>query len=155
MLKTKILLGLILFVSVFSSCKKDDYDAEKQAQIDDQIIADFIRNNNIPAQKNSTGLYYQIVTAGTGDFTYTGSTKVSVNYEGRLLNGSIFDKSSAVATFPLGNLIAGWQIGIPLIQKGGRIRLLIPSTLGYGNQAQGSIPKNAVLDFTIDLINVQ
>jgi FKBP-type peptidyl-prolyl cis-trans isomerase FkpA len=52
-------------------------------------------------------------------------------------------------------LIIGWQIGIPYIQKGGKIRLLIPSYYGYGNRAAGSIPANSILDFTITLSNVQ
>lgn len=155
MLKKKLVLGLLLIVGVFSACKKDKYDAEKQAQIDDALIVDFLAKNSIVAIKHSSGLYYQILAPGTGNLTYTTNTNVSVNYEGRLLNGNIFDKSTNTATFSLGGLIQGWQIGIPLIQKGGRIRLIVPSTLAYQNQARGSIPENAVLDFTIDLINAQ
>ncbi len=156
MLKTRILLGLILIVGAFSSCKKDEYDADKQLKIDDALIVDFIAKNSIVAVKHNSGIYYQIITPGSGNTVFTPSTSVSVNYEGKLLSGAVFDKSSAIATFTLGNLIQGWQIGIPLIQKGGRIRLLIPSTLAYKNTSPGSgIPENAVLDFTIDLINAQ
>jgi FKBP-type peptidyl-prolyl cis-trans isomerase FkpA len=156
MFKTKILLVLFLIVGAFSSCKKDSYDVEKQAKIDDALIVDFIAKNSIVAVKHSSGLYYQIITPGTGNTSINASTSVTVNYEGRLLTGSIFDKSSTVVTFPLGNLIQGWQIGIPLIQKGGKIRLLVPSTLAYGNTSPGAgIPKNSVLDFTIELINAQ
>lgn len=148
---------LLLVVGAFSSCKKDDYDAEEQLKRDDAIIVDFIAKNSIPAVKHSSGIYYQIISPGTGNVNFSLSTSVSVNYEGRLLNGTLFDKSTSVATFKLSGLIQGWQFGIPLIQKGGRIRLLIPSPLAYGNKPpQGSpIPENAVLDFTIDLINAQ
>lgn len=156
MLKTRMMIGLFLIVGAFSACKKDSYDAEKQAKVDDGLIVDFIAKNSIVAVKHSSGLYYQILTPGTGNTTFTGSTNVTVNYEGKLLNGNVFDKSSAAATFPLGNLIQGWQIGIPLIQKGGRIRLIIPSALAYGNTSPSSaIPANSVLDFTIDLISAQ
>ncbi len=156
MLKTKILLGLFLIVGVLSSCKKDSYDAEKQAKIDDGLIVDFIAKNSIVAVKHSSGLYYQIITPGTGTTTYGSSTTVTVNYEGKLLNGTTFDKSTTNVSFPLGNLIQGWQIGIPLIQKGGRIRLIVPSALAYKNQSPSSaIPANSVLDFTIDLISAQ
>lgn len=156
MLKTRLLLCLLLVVAAFSSCKKDEYDAEEQLRKDDALIVDFIAKNSIPAVKHDSGIYYQIISPGSGNVNFTSSTNVSVNYEGRLLSGSVFEKSSSVATFKLGALIQGWQIGIPLIQKGGRIRLIIPSPLAYGNQAQGAqIPENAVLDFTIDLINAQ
>ena len=155
MLKTKILLVLLLAVGAFSSCKKENYDPEKQLAVDDALIKDFIAKNSIVAIKHSSGVYYQIITPGAGNVNYTGATQVTVNYEGRLLNGSVFDKSTTSATFSLGGLIAGWQIGIPLIQKGGKIRLLIPSTLAYMNQVRTGIPENSVLDFTIDLINAQ
>lgn len=155
MLKTKILLVLFVALGVFSSCKKEDYDPEKQLAVDDTLIKDFIAKNSIVAIKHSSGIYYQIIAPGTGNLTYTGATQVTVNYEGKLLSGSIFDKSSSAVTFSLGQLIPGWQIGIPLIQKGGKIRLLIPSTLAYMNQARVGIPENSVLDFTIELTNAQ
>ena len=156
MLKTKILIGLFLIVGAFSSCKKDSYDAEKQAKIDDALIVDFIAKNSIVAVKHSSGIYYQIITPGTGN-EVTASNTVSVNYSGKLLDGYQFDSSSSPVSFSLsGNLIQGWKIGVPLIKKGGKIRLIIPSALAYGNTSPGAgIPKNAVLDFTIDLINVQ
>jgi FKBP-type peptidyl-prolyl cis-trans isomerase FkpA len=155
MLKTRILLGLFLIAGVFSSCSKDGYNAEKQAEIDEALIVDFIAKNNILAKRDASGLYYEIITQGSGA-TVINSSNVTVNYEGKLLNGSVFDKSSSAVSFPLGNLIKGWQIGIPLIQKGGKIRLLVPSALAYGNSSpSNSIAKNSVLYFTIELINVQ
>lgn len=154
MLKTKILIVLFLAVGAFSSCKKEDYEPEKQLAVDDALIKDFIAKNSIVAIKHNSGIYYQIIAPGSGNFNYTGGTQVTVNYEGRLLNGSVFDKNTG-ATFSLGGLIAGWQIGIPLIQRGGKIRLLIPSTLAYMNQARVGIPENSVLDFTIELTNTQ
>lgn len=153
--KTKILLVLFLFVSAFSACKKENYDAEAQLAVDDALIKEFISKNSIVAVKHSSGLYYQIITPGTGSVNYNGNTQVNVNYEGKLLNGSVFDKSISPVTFSLGRLITGWQIGIPLIQKGGKIRLLIPSTLAYMDQAKVGIPANSVLDFTIELNNAQ
>ena len=146
---------LFLAVGAFSSCKKENYDPEKQLAADDVLIKDFIAKSSIVAIKHSKGVYYQIISPGTGSVNYTGATQVTVNYEGRLLNGSVFDKSTTAATFSLGGLIAGWQIGIPLIQKGGKIRLLIPSTLAYMNQVRTGIPENSVLDFTIELTNAQ
>lgn len=146
---------LFLALGAFSSCKKENYDPEKQLAIDDALIKDFIAKNSIVAVKHSSGIYYQIIAPGAGNTTYTTATQVTVNYEGKLLSGSVFDKSTSAVTFSLGALIPGWQLGIPLIQKGGKIRLLIPSTLAYMNQARVGIPENSVLDFTIELTNAQ
>ena len=138
-----------LIVSVlFTACKKDE-DADKQ-------ITEFIEKNNIQATKHSSGLYYQIVKPGTGSSTYPSGTKITIKYVGKLLDGTVIDDGGKIEnTFVLAQLIEGWRIGIPLIQKGGEIRLIIPSELAYGSQATGPVPANSVLDFTIQLINVQ
>lgn len=142
-------------VVLLGSCSKDNFDAEKQAVKDDSLIVDFIAKNNIPATKHASGLYYQIITPGTGA-SVTAASTVSVNYEGKLLNGTTFDKSKEAITFGLTQVIPGWTIGVPLVKVGGTIRLIIPSALAYGNQSPGgAISKNAVLDFTIELINTQ
>lgn len=148
MLKLKLLAFALLFVSVLSSCKKDE-DSEKQ-------ITEFIAQNKINAVKDPSGLYYQIIKPGSGNFTYPGNTRITIKYEGRLLSGEVFDNGGGTEqTFILSQLIEGWQIGIPKIQKGGEIRLIIPPSLGYGSSAAGSIPGNSVLDFTIQLSNTQ
>lgn len=135
---------MLLVVTAISSCKKDE-DPDKQ-------ITDFIAKNNIAATKDASGLYYQIIKPGTGNFTYPASTSITIKYEGRLLDGTVFDNGSGKEqTFILSQLIQGWRIGIPKIQKGGEIRLIIPPGLGYGSGATGPIPGNSVLDFTIQL----
>jgi FKBP-type peptidyl-prolyl cis-trans isomerase FkpA len=149
-------LFILLAGLMIVSCKKSPaYDAEKQLKVDEELIKTFISTNNISAQRHETGLYYQIITPGTGNITYSAGTKVTANYTLRLLNGTLIEQSSAPAQFLLGNVITGWQIGVPLIQKGGKIRLLIPSPYAYQNQAQGGIPANSVLDFDIELVDVQ
>lgn len=154
-LNAAFLVILSAAILLLSSCSKNNFDAEKQAAVDDSLIVDFIAKNNIPAIKHGSGLYYHIIRPGTGAAATATSTVVA-NYDGKLLNGSQFDKSSQPVTFPLTNVIPGWTIGVPLIKAGGSIRLIIPSALAYGNRSPGAgIPKNAVLDFTIDLINVQ
>ncbi|MES2872180.1 MAG: FKBP-type peptidyl-prolyl cis-trans isomerase [Bacteroidota bacterium] len=148
-----LLLFILPLLLVAGSCKKAD--PEEQANIDDSTIRKFISEKNISAQKHSSGIYYQILSPGTGSISYTSNTTVSTKYTGRLLSGTVFDGTSTQPiSFKLGQVIAGWQIGIPLIQKGGKIRLLIPSGLAYGPQGQGPIPGNAVLDFDIELLDV-
>jgi FKBP-type peptidyl-prolyl cis-trans isomerase FkpA len=150
----KYLLLLSLLIIGFSSCKKDSstFNAAAQAATDDALIKTYISTNNINATKDASGLYYSVVTPGSGAYP-TASSTVSVNYSGQLLNGSVFSPLSSL-TSPLSGLIKGWQIGIPHINAGGRILLIIPSALGYGNSSPGtSIPANSVLVFTIDLIS--
>jgi len=153
-MKIKNLLLLILpLLLILGSCKK--FDAEEQANVDDSTILKFISDKGIVAQKHTSGVYYQILGTGAGNLAYTSNTTVSTKYTGRLLNGTVFDgTTSQPISFKLGQVIAGWQVGIPLIQKGGKIRLLIPSALAYGPDGQGPIPANAVLDFDIELIDV-
>mgnify|MGYP006246716607 FL=1 len=83
------------------------------------------------------------------------NSSVTVVYVGKLTDGTIFDQSNLLgATFPLANVIQGWQEGIPLFREGGSGMLLIPSSLGYGSQSVGNIPANSVLIFEISLIHV-
>lgn len=150
----KYLLLLSALIIGISSCKKDSstFNAAAQAATDDGLIKTYIAANNINATKDASGLYYSVVTPGTGEYP-TSSSTVSVNYSGKLLNGSVFANLSNL-TSPLSGLIKGWQIGIPHINTGGRILLIIPSGLAYGNSSPGtSIPANSILVFTIDLIS--
>ena len=155
--KIKHLLLLVCIAGCFTACKKtESFDAEKQFTADTTAIRNYIVANNIPAVKDVSGVFYQIIAPGTGSVTYNASTKVTSNYEGRLLDGSIFDSSKGTPiTFTLGGVIVGWQIAIPKIQKGGSMRMFIPSYYGYANSSVGSIPANSVLDFTVSLTDVQ
>ncbi|MFW0715751.1 FKBP-type peptidyl-prolyl cis-trans isomerase [Pedobacter sp. N23S346] len=162
MLKFKYLILLICIVGCFAACKKDEafetYDPAPQFTADTTAIRAFIKANNIQnVVKDQSGLFYQIIEPGNGSISYSTNTRITADYEGKLLNGTIFDSSKGTPiTFLLGNVIAGWQIGIQKIQKGGKIRLIMPSLYGYGNVAQGaSIPANSILDFNITLTEVQ
>ena len=77
---------------------------------------------------------------------------VIVNYEGRLLDGTVFD-SNPRAPLPVNGLIPGFTEGLKRMQKGGQYRLTIPAALGYGSTAQGPIPANSDLVFTVELID--
>ena len=152
----KYILILSMIAGLFSSCIKEapPFDAAQQAADDDAAIQTFIKANNIPAIKHPSGLYYQIITEGTGEYP-TANSAVTVNYVGRLLDGTKFDAGTGV-TFPLSKVIPGWTYGIPLVNTGGRILLLIPSALAYGNSSPGTdVPPNSVLVFMIDLLSIQ
>jgi FKBP-type peptidyl-prolyl cis-trans isomerase FkpA len=158
------LLLLVLSVTLLSSClKKSDgcsYDIGNPKAPDAEITAlrTYLNTNSITATEHSSGLFYQIITPGTGASVANLCNTVSVNYVGKLTNGTQFDPTNgspySTAAFGLSQLIKAWQIGIPLIKAGGKIKLYVPPSLGYGSQAQGSIPANSVLVFDIDLLGV-
>lgn len=83
---------------------------------------------------------------------------VTLNYEGKLTDGSVFDSSYArnePATFPLGQLVKGWQVAVPNMGVGDTIEIWIPSDLGYGPAGAGPIPGGASLYFKIALMAIQ
>ena len=149
-MKRLFILTLIPCIFIISSCNKNvDY-----TQLDEDIILQYINDNNLTAEPTGSGLYYVLNSNGNGDFPNINSI-VTVAYKGTLIDGTIFDQSDATgATFLISNVIQGWQEGIPLFSEGGSGILLIPSALGYGNQAIGSIPANSVLIFEVTLLNV-
>lgn len=123
-------------------------------QLDEDIILQYISDNNLNAEPTGSGLYYVINSTGNGEFPNINSL-VTVAYKGTLTDGTTFDQSSSNGiTFPLSNVIQGWQEGIPLFSEGGSGILLIPSALGYGSQSVGNIPENSVLIFELTLLNV-
>jgi FKBP-type peptidyl-prolyl cis-trans isomerase len=80
---------------------------------------------------------------------------VSTVYTGKLLNNTQFDASANPVSFLLSGVIKGWQIAIPLIKKGGRIKMVIPSSLAYGCNGSGSIAPNSPLYFEVTLTDVR
>ncbi len=119
-------------------------------------IETYLTANGLAAVKHCSGMYYTVITEGTGDAP-TPCATVAINYTGTLTNGNVFDKSTSPVVFGLSSLIDGWKNGLPLIKKGGKIKLYIPPSLGYGpNPAgNGAIPGNSILIFDIDLIDFQ
>lgn len=107
-----------------------------------------------------SGLKYIYVEKGNGAQAENGKT-VDVHYTGYLMDGRTFDSSierGEPISFPLGQnmVIKGWEEGIALMKVGDKMRLIIPSDLGYGaNGAGGVIPPNATLIFDVELVNVK
>ena len=159
-----LLLLLIICCSVVGCTKtNNDVAVEKaQAAIDDKLIATYLSDNGLTgiAKKvtDTSGVYYIVLQQGQGNDLYTSSTQVTVGDTGRLLTTQkIFTKTNEFhPSYILGQVILGWRLGIPKINTGGIIRLLIPSRYAYGPYAQPQLglPANAVLDFDIQLYNV-
>jgi FKBP-type peptidyl-prolyl cis-trans isomerase FkpA len=119
-------------------------------------INNYIEENNLDMIEDPTGLYYSIEVEGTGG-NPTSSANVEVKYTGYFTDGTIFDQTPGDNTreFNLQRTIAAWQIGIPKMKKGGKAKIIAPSSLGYGFFGSGSVPPNAVLVFDIELVNFQ
>ena len=115
-------------------------------------IEKYMADNNIEdAIKTKEGMYIKIEEEGSSEKP-TVSNKVTIQYKGYLLDHTIFDQTEGdTRTFPLSGLIAGWQIGIPHIGKGGKCKLIIPPHIGYGANPMGDIPANSILIFDIEL----
>jgi len=109
---------------------------------------------------NVTELMGKDLTVGTGETAAAGDT-VTVQYEGMLTNGTVFDASKNHGndgfTFKLGagQVIKGWDEGVAGMKVGGTRELIIPASLAYGSQAVGPIPANSTLVFQVELLNVQ
>ena len=131
-------------------------NAPKTLSQNESAIQNYLATNNLTAERTESGLYYVIEEEGDGSFPDL-SSRVTVNYHGYLLNGSVFDSSidrGEPSEFELSGVIQGWQEGIPLFSKGGRGKLLIPHNLGYGCYPPGDIIQpNGVIAFDVHLID--
>ncbi len=132
----------------------------KQAKVNAAAGTAFLKKNkSMPDVKTlASGLQYKIITPGKGKSPTT-KDSVTVNYEGRLLNGKVFDSSykrGKPVTFPIGNVIKGWQQALVLMKPGATWEIYVPSDLAYGQRgAPQVIGPNETLIFKINLISVK
>lgn len=104
----------------------------------------------------ASGLQYSVKTEGSGKQPKA-TDIVTVHYEGRLIDGTVFDSSikrGQPASFALNQVIKGWTEGLQLMKEGGEYTFYIPAELAYGSQGNPSIPPNSVLIFDVQLIKV-
>ncbi len=109
--------------------------------------------------EHESGMQYKVLKSGDAAAKSPSiSDKVTIHYEGRLLDGTVFDSSykrGEKATFPLNNLIKGWQIALPMMKPGEKWTIWLPSDLAYGNLGSPpSIPAGATLVFDIEYFGI-
>ncbi len=132
--------------------KREAEEKAKQKELLDSIAAGY--------EETTSGLRYKILQKGEGKKATKGAT-VSVHYKGQLLDGTVFDssykrKQPIDFAIGVGQVIAGWDEGIQLLNVGDKARLVIPSNLAYGQAgAGGVIPPNATLIFDVELMDVK
>jgi FKBP-type peptidyl-prolyl cis-trans isomerase FkpA len=174
---SRILLILLFFCACcLVACEKSStygivqYDA--QAKIDDSIISNYIRAHGLTGvakhcdNNDTIGVYYIIINPGQGTTLYSNSTMVTIGDTGRILTtGQLFFETNQFhPSYALGQILPCFQLGIPEINPGGEVRLLVPSRYAYGHFAHpelgpqfgltNGLPANAVLDFYISLYDV-
>lgn len=112
---------------------------------------------NAEIKQTQSGLQYQILKTGQGK-TPNPRSKVLVNYEGRLLDGTVFDSSIArnqPVEFQVSQVIAGWTEGLQLMKEGAKYRFFVPAKLAYGQIGSGdAIEPNSTLIFEIELLKI-
>lgn len=151
---------ILYLTSVFllfsgTGCLKDKGCKNQSPQSEESTIMAYASAQGMTAVKHSSGLYYQIMNPGSGNQPGPAS-KVKATYVGKLLNGTVFDQMTTPPSqaWNLSDLIEGWRIGLPLIQQGGTIKLIVPSSLAYGCSGAGPIPGDAILYFELTLVEV-
>lgn len=160
-----------------TSCGKSDKKAadSDSLEVEEEAVQTAAPSDSVaalfadPARKSSaatdttyavtdSGLKYFTVKEGTGK-SPKATDLVTVHYEGKLTDGTVFDSSytrGEPAQFPLNQVIPGWTEGLQLMKEGGKTVFYIPSKIGYGEMGTpgGPIPPNADLIFTVELIKV-
>lgn len=146
---------LAIITVFFMSCSNDsdkliDYSTQNEAE-----IQAYIAENDLDAQRTSSGLYYVINEEGTGKRP-TATSVITVSYKGYYTDKTVFDPGSTTGvTFNLQQVIKGWIEGIPFFKEGGSGILLIPAHLAYGSKDYQKVPGGSVLIFEIKLLAVE
>jgi len=107
----------------------------------------------------ASGLKYEVLKQGAGAVSPKATDTVKVHYEGKLLDGTVFDSSIARGqpiSFPLNQVIPGWTEGLQLMKVGDKFRFVIPANLAYGaNSPSSAIPPNSTLVFEVELLGIE
>lgn len=129
-------------------------ESAKNLKAGEVFLAENAKKDGVTTTKS--GLQYLVLKAGNGKKP-TANSEVNVHYEGRLIDGTVFDSSidrGEPLTFPLNKVITGWTEGLQLMQEGAKYRLFIPATLAYGETGGGNIPPSSTLIFDVELLQV-
>ncbi|EPF7600174.1 FKBP-type peptidyl-prolyl cis-trans isomerase [Vibrio vulnificus] len=156
---SKLILPLIILVLAIFMIYRT-WNNHKAAEVNVEKGQAFLLENSKKDGVITTesGLQYQVLEKGHGDKHPTASSKVKVHYHGMLTDGTVFDSSverGSPISFNLNQVIKGWQEGLQYMVEGEKVRLFIPSTLGYGKGGSGPIPPASVLIFDVELLEIQ
>lgn len=123
-----------------------------EQQLESYVVENGLEDN---AERSPSGLVYVIEEAGGAEKPSL-SSQITINYHGYLMDGKTFDRSKdGPVTFPLTGLIPAWQEALPLIGKGGKIKILAPPSVAYGNNPPPGtgITRQSVIVFDVELVD--
>lgn len=125
---------------------------QTQWSIDTLAIHKYLKDNNLTAQYDSSGIWYSLDTLGSGDYA-TPANKITCDYTGTTLKSNIPFDARTLDAYPLLNVVDGFRIGVCKMKVGNNATIYIPSGLGYGTtgNGNGTIPANTVLIFKVKL----
>lgn len=149
----KNILLFSLIITLLAACKT--YSEEDRTTFDKRIEKMIVKSKT-KYTRSESGLYYSVINEGTGEYIKL-TDEVSFNYVGKLTNGTTFDgqhKRNPV-TFKMIDLIEGWKEGMMYIKKGGKIKLIVPPFLGYGDYELPAIPPHSILIFEVEVVDVK
>ncbi|MCE3294430.1 MAG: slyD [Crocinitomicaceae bacterium] len=149
----KYLFLITLSAALFAGCQQTYNEADHASF--DKKIKHYLEKSPVKYRKSESGLYYFIEKEGEGEYIKP-TDEVSFVYQGKLLNGTIFDGENRKkpVTFKVKKLIMGWQEAMLYLKKGGKIKLIVPPQLGYGDYSLDDIPPNSVLLFDMEVTDV-
>ena len=127
------------------------YEGALNKEKGDNFRKDFFVKNN--ADSTASGIVYLIQDSGSEVHAVSDRDTVKVNYRGTLIDGTEFDANEGIE-FPLNRVIRGWTEGMKLVGEGGKITLVIPGNLAYGERGPREIGSNSTLIFDVDLLEV-
>lgn len=130
--------------------------SDSDIQYFDDQIQEIITKNNWTMQRTDSGLYFEIIDAGTNSDHIRFTDQVIFYYIGKLSDSSTFqiiDKDDPLS-FRVSELIVGWQEALSLISEGGTIRIILPPQLGYGSKDTGLISANSILIYELTVLEV-
>lgn len=133
-------------------------DPVEQLKLERELILDYSNERALETKETASGLHYIIEEIGEGKDHPTKDSKISVYYKGSFIDDMEFDawlRPNTPVDLDLDQLISAWQEGIPLMKKGGKIKLLVPSALAYGTTGKSGIPPNTILVFDIELLDFE
>ena len=104
-------------------------------------------------QQTASGLQYKVLSPGSGTAKPTDADVTLVQYEGKLTDGTTFDKSQQPTPMPVAAVVPGFSEALKLMTKGSKYRFWLKPSLGYGDKATGPIPANSVLVFDVELLD--
>ncbi len=160
MKKLMILLAVVVGLSACGD-KKKKHKAESTQQNTEVVADETTPEQTVTPVEGYTmtesGLQYKVLRDATGPKPGP-TSKVKVHYEGKLLDGKIFDSSyerKEPITFGLNQVIPGWTEGVQLMSVGSMYEFIIPANLAYGSQGNQGIPPNSTLIFKVELLGIE